>query len=88
VVVIGVLLGSVVAAAALAGVAAGTTNTYGVMVLAIPWRLLGLIFGGSLIVVGGTAAGTSWSATRGQPDLAARRARVIRHSLMEQPITC
>ncbi|TDU90507.1 putative ABC transport system permease protein [Kribbella voronezhensis] len=67
VVVIGVLLGCLVAAAALAGVAAGTANTYGVVVLAIPWRLLGLILGGALLVVGGTAAATAWTVTRHQP---------------------
>jgi len=67
VVVIGVLLGCVAAAAALAGVAAGTANTYGVIVLAIPWRLLGLILGGSLLVVGATATVTAWTATRHQP---------------------
>ncbi|MEU4391852.1 FtsX-like permease family protein [Kribbella sp. NPDC023855] len=67
VVLIGVLLGCVVAAAALAGVATGTANTYGVVVLAIPWRLLALILGGSLVVVGSTAAATAWAATRPQP---------------------
>ncbi|WP_427888145.1 ABC transporter permease [Kribbella sp. GL6] len=60
VVVVGVLLGSVVAAAALAGIAAGP---YGLAVLAIPWRLLGLIFGVALVVVGGTAALTASRAT-------------------------
>lgn len=67
VVIIGVLLGCVVAASALAGVAAGTASTYGVVVLAIPWRLLALILGGSLLVVGATAAATAWSATRARP---------------------
>ncbi|WP_026162915.1 FtsX-like permease family protein [Kribbella catacumbae] len=67
VVLIGVLLGCVVAAAALAGVASGTANTYGVIVVAIPWRLIGLILGGSLVVVGATAAGTAWTATRTRP---------------------
>jgi putative ABC transport system permease protein len=67
VVVIGVLLGCAVAAAALAGVATGTANTYGVVVLAIPWRLLALILGSSLLVVGTTAAITAWSATKPQP---------------------
>ena len=67
VVVIGVLLGCMVAAAALAGIAAGTASTYGVIVLAIPWRLLGLILGGSLLVVGSTATATAWTATRHQP---------------------
>ncbi|WP_232828755.1 FtsX-like permease family protein [Kribbella monticola] len=67
VVVIGVLLGCLVAAAALAGVATGTANTYGVVVLAIPWRLLGLILGSALLVVGGTAAATAWTVTRHQP---------------------
>ncbi|MEV8374102.1 FtsX-like permease family protein [Kribbella sp. NPDC056861] len=67
VVLIGVLLGCVVAAAALAGVASGTANTYGVVVLAIPWRLIALILAGSLVVVGATAAGTAWTATRARP---------------------
>jgi putative ABC transport system permease protein len=67
VVVIGVFLGCVVAAAALAGIATGTADTYGVVVVAIPWRLLGLILGGSLLVVGATAAGTAWTATRPRP---------------------
>lgn len=67
VVVIGVLLGCTVAAAALAGVATGTANTYGVVVVAIPWRLLALILGGSLLVVGTTATTSAWSATKPQP---------------------
>jgi hypothetical protein len=67
VVLIGVLLGCIVAAAALAGVATGTASTYGVVVVAIPWRLLALILGGSLLVVGSTAAGTAWAATKSQP---------------------
>src|SRR4051812_29231681 len=49
VVVVGVLLGSLVAAAALAGIAAGP---YGLAALAIPWRLLGAIFAAALVVVG------------------------------------
>ncbi|GAB2634355.1 FtsX-like permease family protein [Kribbella swartbergensis] len=64
VVVIGVLLGSVVAGAALAGIAAGP---YGIAALAIPWRLLGLIFAGAMVVVGVAAAGTAHRATRRQP---------------------
>lgn len=60
VVVVGVLLGSLIAAAALAGIAAGP---YGLAALAIPWRLLGLIFGASLVVVGATAALTASRAT-------------------------
>jgi putative ABC transport system permease protein len=64
VVITGVLLGSLVAGAALAGVAAGP---YGLAALAIPWRLLGLIFVGSLIVVGAAAAFTAYRATNPQP---------------------
>ncbi|MFF0265434.1 ABC transporter permease [Kribbella sp. NPDC004536] len=60
VVVVGVLLGALVAGAALAGVAAGP---YGLAAVAIPWRLLGLIFGAALIVVGGAAAITAARAT-------------------------
>ena len=60
VVVVGVLLGALVAGAALAGVAAGP---YGLAALAIPWRLLGLIFGAALVVVGGAAAITASRAT-------------------------
>ena len=60
VVVVGVLLGSLVAAAALAGVAAGP---YGLAALAIPWRLLGLIFVSALVVVGAAAALTAGRAT-------------------------
>ncbi|RZU19943.1 putative ABC transport system permease protein [Kribbella rubisoli] len=60
VVVVGVLLGAVVAAAALAGIAAGP---YGLAALAIPWRLLGLIFASALVVVGSAAALTAWRAT-------------------------
>lgn len=67
VVLIGVLLGCVVAAAALAGVASGTANTYGVVVLAIPWRLLAIILAGSLSIVGATAALTAWTATGPRP---------------------
>ncbi|GAA3557365.1 ABC transporter permease [Kribbella ginsengisoli] len=67
VVLVGVLLGCIVAAAALAGIATGTASTYGVVVVAIPWRLLALILGGSLIVVGSTAATTAWLATKPQP---------------------
>ena len=62
--IVGVLLGSLVAAAALAGIAAGP---YGLAALAIPWRLLGLIFGAALIVVGAAAAFTAQQATRPQP---------------------
>jgi putative ABC transport system permease protein len=64
VVITGVLLGSLVAGAALAGIAAGP---YGLAALAIPWRLLGLIFAGSLIVVGAAAAFTAHRATNPQP---------------------
>lgn len=60
VVVVGVLLGSLVAAAALAGIAAGP---YGLAALAIPWRLLGLIFVSALVVVGVAAALTAGRAT-------------------------
>jgi putative ABC transport system permease protein len=67
VVVVGVFLGCMVAAAALAGIANGTASTYGIVVVAIPWRLLGLILGGSLLVVGATAATTAWTATKPQP---------------------
>lgn len=67
VVVIGVALGCVVAAAALAGIAAGTADTLGVTVVAIPWRLLLTIATGSLLVVGAAAAVTAWSATKPAP---------------------
>jgi putative ABC transport system permease protein len=60
VVVVGVLLGSVVAGAALAGIAAGP---YGLAALAIPWRLLGSIFGAALVVVGLAAGLTAYRAT-------------------------
>ncbi|RZT20945.1 putative ABC transport system permease protein [Kribbella sp. VKM Ac-2569] len=60
VVVVGVLLGSLVAAAALAGIAAGP---YGLAALAIPWRLLGLIFASALVVVGVAVALTAGRAT-------------------------
>ncbi|MFG1909297.1 ABC transporter permease [Kribbella sp. NPDC048928] len=60
VVVVGVLLGSLVAAAALAGIAAGP---YGLAALAIPWRLLGLIFTAALVVAGAAAALTARRAT-------------------------
>jgi putative ABC transport system permease protein len=60
VVVVGVLLGALVAAAALAGIAAGP---YGLAALAIPWRLLGLIFASALVVVGTAAALTAYRAT-------------------------
>ncbi|TCC41090.1 ABC transporter permease [Kribbella speibonae] len=60
VVVVGVLLGSLVAAAALAGIAAGP---YGLAALAIPWRLLGLISVSALVVVGVAATLTAARAT-------------------------
>jgi putative ABC transport system permease protein len=60
VVVVGVLLGGLVAAAALAGIAAGP---YGLAALAIPWRLLGLIFVSALVVVAAAAALTAWRVT-------------------------
>jgi hypothetical protein len=60
VVVVGVLLGSLVAAAALAGIAAGP---YGLAGLAIPWRLLGLILRVALVVVGVAAALSAGRAT-------------------------
>ncbi|MFC6158630.1 ABC transporter permease [Kribbella jiaozuonensis] len=60
VVVVGVLLGGLVAAAAMAGIAAGP---YGLAALAIPWRLLGLIFASALVVVGTAAALTAYRAT-------------------------
>lgn len=56
VVVVGVVLGALVAAGALAGIAAGP---YGLAALAIPWRLLGLIFAAALVVVGTAAALTA-----------------------------
>jgi putative ABC transport system permease protein len=64
VVVIGVLLGSLVAGAALAGIAAGP---YGLAALAIPWRLLGLLLAVALVVVGAAAAFTAHRATNPQP---------------------
>ncbi|MEV5962841.1 FtsX-like permease family protein [Kribbella sp. NPDC051952] len=64
VVVVGVLLGSLVAAAALAGIAAGP---YGLAALAIPWQLLGLIFGAALVVVGAASAFTAYQATKAHP---------------------
>ena len=64
VVIVGVLLGSLVAGAALAGIAAGP---YGLAALAIPWRLLGLIFAAALTVVGAAAAFTAHQATRPRP---------------------
>ncbi|GAB3817052.1 hypothetical protein GCM10028799_20730 [Kribbella italica] len=67
VVVVGVLLGAVVAGAAMAGIAAGTAQMFGVVVVAVPWRLLGLLLAGSLAVVGGTAAITAWTTTRFSP---------------------
>lgn len=60
VVVVGILLGSLVAAAALAGIAAGP---YGLAALAIPWRLLGLISVSALVVVGVAATLTAARAT-------------------------
>ncbi|MEU4606535.1 ABC transporter permease [Kribbella sp. NPDC023972] len=64
VVSVGVLLGSLVAGAALAGIAAGP---YGLAALAIPWRLLGLIFGAALIVVCSAAGLSAHRATRQRP---------------------
>lgn len=64
VVIVGVLLGSLVAGAALAGIAAGP---YGLAALAIPWRLLGLIFAAAMVVVGAAAAVTAHRATDPQP---------------------
>ncbi|MFC9693536.1 FtsX-like permease family protein [Kribbella sp. NPDC056951] len=64
VVLTGVLLGAVVAAAALAGIAAGP---YGLAAVAMPWRLLGLILGAALLVVGAAAAGTAHQATKQRP---------------------
>ncbi|MGW1340466.1 FtsX-like permease family protein [Kribbella sp. NPDC002412] len=64
VVVVGVLLGSLVAGAALAGIAAGP---YGLAALAIPWRLLGLILAAAIVVVGSAAAVTAHRATSPQP---------------------
>jgi putative ABC transport system permease protein len=60
VVVVGVLLGALVAGAALAGVAAGP---YGLAALAVPWRLLGLIFASASVVVGVAAALSAYRAT-------------------------
>ncbi|MEV6285222.1 ABC transporter permease [Kribbella sp. NPDC051770] len=67
VVVVGVLLGGLVAGAALAGVGAGTAQLFGVVVVAVPWTLLGIILAGALAVVGGTAALTAWTTTRFSP---------------------
>ncbi|TCO49145.1 putative ABC transport system permease protein [Kribbella antiqua] len=64
VVIVGVLLGSLVAGAALAGIGAGP---YGLAALAIPWRLLGAIFAASLVVVGAAAVLTARRATRARP---------------------
>ncbi|MFF0339786.1 FtsX-like permease family protein [Kribbella sp. NPDC004875] len=60
VVVVGVLLGACVAGAALAGIAAGP---YGLAALAIPWRLLGSVFGAALVIVGLAAGLTAYRAT-------------------------
>jgi putative ABC transport system permease protein len=51
----------------MAGIAAGTAQMFGVVVVAVPWRLLGIILAGSLAVVGGTAAITAWTTTRFSP---------------------
>ncbi|ADB35485.1 protein of unknown function DUF214 [Kribbella flavida DSM 17836] len=67
VVVVGVLLGALVVGAALAGIAAGTAELYGVVVVAVPWRLLGLISAAALVVVGCTAALSAWTTTRFSP---------------------
>jgi putative ABC transport system permease protein len=40
---------------------------FGVVVIAVPWKLLGIILAGSLAVVGGAAAITAWTTTRFSP---------------------
>jgi putative ABC transport system permease protein len=69
--VIGLLLGSLVAAAALAGF---YLELAGVRILAVPWTLLGLLAGASLAVTTAAAALTATAATRPAPTslLAAR----------------
>jgi putative ABC transport system permease protein len=67
VVVVGVLLGAVVSGAALAGIGAGTAQMFGAVVIAVPWKLLGIICAGSLAIVGSTAAITAWTTTRFSP---------------------
>ncbi|MFI0447143.1 FtsX-like permease family protein [Actinomadura sp. 6N118] len=61
---IGLFLGAVVAAGALAGFRPGPG---GVQVLAVPWGLLGLLAVASFVVTGAASVLSSWSATRPSP---------------------
>ncbi|WP_279575879.1 FtsX-like permease family protein [Actinomadura barringtoniae] len=61
---IGLLLGSLVAAGALAGFRPGPG---GVQVLAVPWGLLALLSAGSFAVTAVASVLTAWSATKASP---------------------
>ncbi|MFG2002046.1 FtsX-like permease family protein [Spirillospora sp. NPDC048911] len=61
---IGLFLGALVAAGALAGFRPGPG---GVQVLAVPWGLLGLLTAGAFLVTGIASVLTSWAATRPSP---------------------
>ncbi|AOS64068.1 FtsX-like permease family protein [Actinoalloteichus hymeniacidonis] len=65
--VIGLFLGGLVVAGTLAGIAAGTLETIGMVVVEIPWALFGMVAAGSFLVIGVTSVLATLSATRIQP---------------------
>ncbi|MER6526349.1 ABC transporter permease [Streptomyces sp. NPDC001508] len=64
---IGLMLGSVVVAGALAGIAAASASTIGTTVIAVPWHLTMAVFAGAYVVIGATSALTALTATRPRP---------------------
>lgn len=64
---IGLFLGSVVVAGALAGIAAASAATIGTAVFAVPWPLTGAVFAGAYAATGATGALTALAATRPRP---------------------
>ncbi|MEV0406685.1 ABC transporter permease [Actinoallomurus sp. NPDC050550] len=64
---IGLFLGLLVAAGALAGIGAAAVRAVGTPLVAVPWELLGLLVPGAFIVTGVASAWSTLSATRVPP---------------------
>ncbi|MCO5999874.1 FtsX-like permease family protein [Actinoallomurus rhizosphaericola] len=64
---IGVFLGLLVAAGALAGLGTASAQAAGRPFVAVPWELLGLLVPGAFIVTGAASAWSTLSATRTSP---------------------
>jgi putative ABC transport system permease protein len=67
VVAVGVLLGGLAAGGTVAGLTWAVSTMLGETVVAVPWRLLGVLALGASVVVGVTSLVTTWRATRQPP---------------------